>query len=170
MHAHPASMEGKGGDARIAGAAALPRQAVIREKRWPAAKSEAPFPRSLWLQRLRAAKAKAKALIKFARTSEMHDAGGRLTCDRGSSMSKLRPLVRAPPLMHDCGKCLRRAVPILPVGVACASLQTRWLCFLAADVLEFLAECQSHLSLRFFAQAAKKNTPPSTAAIMRSLV
>ena len=98
-----ASMEGRGANARIAGAAAfasmegaganarnvgaLPRQEVIREKRWPAAKSEAPFPRSLWLQRLRAAEAKAKALIKFARTSEMHDSGGRLTCGRGSSIA-----------------------------------------------------------------------------------
>ena len=54
-----------------------------------------------------------------------------------AGVRQLRPLVPAPPLMHDWGKRLRRAVPIL--GVACASLQTRWLCFLAADVLEFLA-------------------------------
>ena len=42
----------------------------------------------------------AKARIEFAGTSEMHDAGGSLTCDRGSSMSKLRPLVRARNLHH----------------------------------------------------------------------
>ena len=54
----------------------------------------------------------------------MHDAGGSLTCDRGSSLSKLRPLVRAPPLMDDWGKRLRRAAsaakPPAPLQVALA--------------------------------------------------
>ena len=79
--------------------------------------------------------AKAKARIKFAGSSEMHDAGGSLTCDRGSSLSKLRPLVRAPPLMDDWGKPLRRAAsaakPPAPLQVAlarCPPKQTKRAC------------------------------------------
>ena len=83
--------------------------------------------------RLRAAKAKAR--IQFAGASEMHDTGGRLTCDRGWRMSKLRPLLPAPPLMHHCGKRLRRAAsaakPPAPLQVAlarCPPQQTKRAC------------------------------------------
>ena len=84
-------------------------------------------------RRLRAAKAKAR--IQFAGASEMHDTGGRLTCDRGWRMSKLRPLLPAPPLMHHCGKRLRRAAsaakPPAPLQVAlarCPPQQTKRAC------------------------------------------